>query len=78
MLEDVANLGHALVLEGAEGVDLWCRADVLVMCVVVLDAFGAERLDTGHGGAEVGEGLAFVLQTVFLDLLGGQLGCVQI
>lgn len=78
MLENVAYLGHALVLEGAEGIDFRCGAYVLVMCIVVLDAFGTERFDTGHGGAEVGEGLPFVFQTVLLDLLGGQLRCVQI
>jgi len=35
--------------------------------VVVFDALGAEGFDAGHGGAEVDEGLAVVLEAGVVD-----------
>ena len=67
VLEDVPDLGDALVLEGSEGVYLWTGAYVLMVCVVVFDGLGTEGFYAGHCRAKVSKRLALVLETRVLD-----------
>jgi hypothetical protein len=69
VLEHIANFGHAFVLKCSERVYFRGSAYVLVMGIMVFDAFWTEWFDAGHSRAEVGEGLAFVLVAGLLDLL---------
>lgn len=49
-----------------------------MMRVVVFDALGTEWFYAGHCRAEVGKGLALMLETSVLDQLGGHLGSVEV
>lgn len=49
-----------------------------MMCVVILDALRTEGFDAGHCRAEVGKGLALVLEASVFDELGGHFGSVEV